>query len=304
MPSQTAQTHPDLLSSPPLGILILEACCCTDGNGSCPCCCRRARSNTAKRGIYKFWILITTFLAYMCYHMSRRPLSIVKTTLAPNSNCTTPVPSVTTQTPVISYYSENNVFKSNDDTNLLSAADPCKGWAPFDDPQTSAELFGFLDSCFLFAYAIGMFFSGYIAERVHLRYFLCAGMLLSGFFTYLFGLAYYYDIHNIWWFAFAQTMSGLFQTTGWPAVVACVGHWFGSHSSRGFIFGFWNSHTNIGNILGAAIAGYFVDSNWALSFIVPGAIIGIAAVILFLFLTPCKFFCKCNLHFFLNSIEH
>jgi sugar phosphate permease len=49
-----------------------------------------------------------------------------------------------------------------------------------------------------------LFSSGFIAERVNLRYFLALGMLLSGFFTYLFGLAYSRGIHNISYFIFAQ----------------------------------------------------------------------------------------------------
>ncbi|KAG8280970.1 hypothetical protein J6590_068998 [Homalodisca vitripennis] len=54
----------------------------------------------------------------------------------------------------------------------------------------------------------------------------------------------------------------------------------------GFIFGVWNSHTSIGNILGTVIAGYYVESDWALSFIVPGVIIALMGFINFLFLVP------------------
>lgn len=48
--------------------------------------------------------------------------------------------------------------------------------------------------------------------------------------------------------------------------------------------GLWNSHTSVGNILGSLIAGYWVSSNWGLSFIVPGIIIALMAVVCFLFL--------------------
>lgn len=53
---------------------------------------------------------------------------------------------------------------------------------------------------------------------------------------------------------------------------------------RGLIMGLWNSHTSVGNILGSLIAGYWVSSNWGLSFIVPGAIIAGMGVACFLFL--------------------
>lgn len=48
--------------------------------------------------------------------------------------------------------------------------------------------------------------------------------------------------------------------------------------------GIWNSHTSVGNILGSLIAGYWVSSNWGLSFIVPGLIIAAMGIICFLFL--------------------
>jgi MFS family permease len=48
--------------------------------------------------------------------------------------------------------------------------------------------------------------------------------------------------------------------------------------------GIWNSHTSVGNILGSLIAGYWVSSNWGLSFIVPGLVIAAMGVVCFLFL--------------------
>ncbi|UXI14830.1 solute carrier family 35 member F5 [Sarcoptes scabiei] len=212
--------------------------------------------------VYRFLVLILTYLAYASYHLSRRSFSIVKNVLSPHcSNAT-------------------------DKSNVTSFTDlDCNGWSPFNRGD-SETLFSFLDSVFLFAYAFGMFFSGFIAERCNLRYFLAMGMLLSGVLNYCLGLAFYYNIHSLWFFVIFQLLSGLMQTTGWPAVVCCIGNWV-PKSSRGVLFGFWNSHTNVGNILGAIIAGAFVDYNWGLSFIVPGIIIAIVGFLLFLFLVPC-----------------
>ena len=58
---------------------------------------------------------------------------------------------------------------------------------------------------------------------------------------------------------------------------------------RGLIMGLWNSHTSVGNILGSLIAGYWVSSNWGLSFIVPGVIIAVMGVVCFLFLIEREF---------------
>lgn len=151
------------------------------------------------------------------------------------------------------------------------------------DGPDSAALLGTLDTSFLLCYGIAMFISGFVAERVSLRYFLTFGMLFSAIFTYLFGIAKTYDIHSMWYFVFVQALAGIFQTTGWPGVVTVVGRWFGK-SKRGLIFGIWNSHTSIGNILGSLIAAHYVETDWSMSFIMPALIMGICGFIMFLFL--------------------
>lgn len=80
-------------------------------------------------------------------------------------------------------------------------------------------------------------------------------------------------------------MSGVLQTSGWPGVVTVVGNWFGK-GKRGLIFGIWNSHTSLGNILGSLIAAEYVETDWGLSFMVPGAIMGVLGFVIFLFLAP------------------
>uniref|UniRef100_A0A671QD43 Glucose-6-phosphate exchanger SLC37A2 n=1 Tax=Sinocyclocheilus anshuiensis TaxID=1608454 RepID=A0A671QD43_9TELE len=214
---------------------------------------------------YRFVILLLTFVFYTTYHLSRKPISIVKSQL--HRNC-------------------SNVIHPAD-LNITDNDTWCD-WAPFDQ-NNYRNLFGVLDNCFLVAYAIGMFFSGIFGERLPLRYYLSSGMILSGIFTALFGLGFYWQIHSLWYYCLVQALNGLVQTTGWPAVVACVGNWFGK-GKRGFIMGVWNSHTSVGNILGSLIAGVYVSSAWGLSFIVPGIIIAVAGVICFLFLVEKIFY--------------
>ncbi|XP_054939058.1 glucose-6-phosphate exchanger SLC37A2 isoform X3 [Physeter macrocephalus] len=123
---------------------------------------------------------------------------------------------------------------------------------------------------------------GIFGERLPLRYYLTAGMLLSGLFTSLLGLGYFWNIHVLWYFVLIQICNGLVQTTGWPSVVTCVGNWFGK-GKRGLIMGIWNSHTSVGNILGSLIAGIWVDEQWGLSFVVPGVITAVMGLITFFF---------------------
>ena len=110
----------------------------------------------SKQTKYRYAILILTYFAYCLYHLSRRPFTIVKSVLAPN--CTDLEPNHT-----------------------------CRPWPPFDTENPN-YLFGLLDSFYLFSYAIFMFLAGYMAERIHLRYFLSFGMIFSGISTYIFGL--------------------------------------------------------------------------------------------------------------------
>ncbi|XP_004522688.1 glucose-6-phosphate exchanger SLC37A2 isoform X1 [Ceratitis capitata] len=213
-------------------------------------CCPRLQ--VRKDIIFKASTIILTYLAYAAYHMSRKPISVVKSVL--HENCTNP--------------------KNTTDNDC--------GYPPFDVPDAST-LFGTLDSAFLVTYAISMFVSGIVAERVSLRYFLSLGMLFSGLFTLLFGAAKSWNIHTMWYFVIVQVLGGIVQTTGWPGVVTLMARWF-DRSKRGLIFGIWNSHTSVGNILGTLIAAHFVESNWMLSFAVPGAIMAALGFVMFLFI--------------------
>jgi len=110
-------------------------------------------------------------------------------------------------------------------------------------------------------------------------------MVCSGLLSILFGGTKYLGIHSMWFLLILQILSGIFQSTGWPGVVTVVANWFGK-GKKGLIMGIWNSHTSVGNILGSVIAGFFVNHNWGLSFIVPGALMCLLGIIIFLFLIP------------------
>ncbi|XP_068117435.1 glucose-6-phosphate exchanger SLC37A2-like [Hyperolius riggenbachi] len=208
---------------------------------------------------YRGYIMILTFLFYTSYHLSRKPISVVKSQL--HRNCSAlPKPAAN--------------ISANDTTWC--------DWAPFDGSNYK-ELLGSLDTAFLVAYAVGMFLSGVTGERLPLRYYLSGGMVTCGVLTVFLGLGFYWHIHALWYYILFQILDGLAQTTGWPSVVACMGNWFGK-GKRGIIMGIWSSHTAVGNILGSVIAAAFVSSAWGLSFIVPGIIIGVFGVICFFFL--------------------
>jgi OPA family glycerol-3-phosphate transporter-like MFS transporter 1/2 len=111
------------------------------------------------------------------------------------------------------------------------------------------------------------------------------GQIGTGLLAILYGLAYSFDIHSISFFLGVLVAQGLFQSTGWPGLVPVLGNWFGK-SKRGLVMGIWNTHTSVGNIVGTLIAGAFVNTNWGLSFIVPGVLIAGVGLLFFLVLVP------------------
>jgi MFS transporter, OPA family, solute carrier family 37 (glycerol-3-phosphate transporter), member 1/2 len=78
-------------------------------------------------------------------------------------------------------------------------------------------------------------------------------------------------------------IAGLFQSSGWPSVVAVVGNWFGK-SKRGLIMGIWNAHTSVGNISGSLIAAAMLKYGWCWSFTIPGIMIALVGLTVFLLL--------------------
>ena len=213
-------------------------------------------------------VLIVTFLAYASYHATRKTTSIVKSTLDPESS---------------------NVGLNFIPWRTSYIQEPAKlswmlgdGWAPFNGKDGTA-LLGELDVAFLAVYAFGMYFSGQMGDRLDLRIFLTVGMVGTGLFTSLFGVGYWGNIHSFWYFLVIQMIAGLFQSTGWPSVVAVVGNWFGK-SKRGLIMGIWNAHTSIGNITGSLIASALLSYGWGWSFVVPGLMIAFIGLVVFLFL--------------------
>lgn len=249
--------------------------------------------------LYRYTVLFLTFLFYTSYHLSRKPISIVKGEL--HRNCS-------------ENSSYNLHFGSQASAVLLDQLphidngdsvrmgnDTWCDWKPFDQ-ENYANLFGALDYAFLFSYALSMFASGYIGERMPLRYFLGFGMIICGLCTTLFGMGYFWNIHNLGFFIVAQILNGIFQTTGWPGVVSAVGKWFGK-GRRGFIMGVWNSHTSVGNILGSVIASKFVQTAWGWSFVVPGIIIGSMGILCLLALVeePKDVDCQRPVHEIVNT---
>ncbi|KAB2072880.1 hypothetical protein ERO13_A07G041400v2 [Gossypium hirsutum] len=214
-------------------------------------------------------VLIVTFFAYASYHATRKTTSIVKSALDPQSS------------DVGLKFPWRITYLSAPESKGLSWV-LGDGWAPFNGSDGTA-LLGQLDVAFLSVYALGMYFSGHMGDRMNLRIFLTVGMVGTGLFTSLFGAGYWAKIHSFYYYLIVQMIAGLFQSTGWPSVVAVVGKWFGK-KKRGLIMGIWNAHTSVGNITGSLIASALLSYGWGWSFVVPGLLIAFMGLVVFFFL--------------------
>eukprot|EP00092_Neocalanus_flemingeri_P038990 GFUD01042444.1.p1 GENE.GFUD01042444.1~~GFUD01042444.1.p1 ORF type:complete len:550 (+),score=95.56 GFUD01042444.1:112-1650(+) len=213
-----------------------------------------------KHLVQRTGILFLTYLIYASYHISRKPISIVK---------------------------NSKVFIDCEEGNSTTLG-RCSSWITEINGMTkdeATEYLGLLDTTYLFSYAFFMFVSGFVAERMNLRHFLTIGMLMSGAYTFLFGFAHIANIHSIWYFICVQIACGMFQSTGWPGVVTVMANWTGK-GKRGLIMGLWNSHASVGNILGSLVAGYFVNHHWGFSFMAPGIILAGMGIFVLHFLVP------------------
>ncbi|URE36423.1 Major Facilitator Superfamily [Musa troglodytarum] len=221
---------------------------------------------------YQTIVLVLTFLAYASYHATRKTTSIVQSVLDPE-----------TTKLGFSHWSRFYFLSTVEGTEPKPRLKD--GWSPFNTLVGTAML-GQIDVAFLSVYSLGMYFAGHLGDRFDLRILLTIGMVGTGIFTSLFGAGYWLNIHSFYYFLAVQMLAGLFQSTGWPSVMAVVGNWFGK-KKRGLIMGIWNAHTSIGNISGSLIASALLKYGWGYSFAVPGLSIALIGLMVFLFLPVC-----------------
>lgn len=122
-----------------------------------------------------------------------------------------------------------------------------------DKVFTTTEL-GIIGSCLFIVYAIGKFFSGFLADRSNVRRFMGIGLLCTSLINLALGFTNMFIVFAVLW-----GLNGWFQSMGAPAGVVSLNRWFDS-KDRGTYYGFWSASHNIGE---------------ALSFITVSAVVGV-----------------------------
>ncbi|KAJ6659984.1 hypothetical protein lerEdw1_018181 [Lerista edwardsae] len=151
----------------------------------------------------------------------------------------------------------------------------------FPDAQEATLFLGTLDTIFLFSYAVGLFISGIVGDRLNMRWVLSFGMCSSAVVVFVFGtVTEWLHFYNKWFYCCLWIVNGLLQSTGWPCVVAVMGNWFGK-AGRGFVFGLWSACASVGNILGAFLASSVLQYGYEFAFLVTASVQFAGGVIVF-----------------------
>ncbi|XP_060012542.1 sugar phosphate exchanger 3 isoform X2 [Lagenorhynchus albirostris] len=175
-------------------------------------------------------VFLLTFFSYSLLHASRKTFSNVKVSIS--KQWTPSAFNKSIELPV-EIWSSNHLFPSAEEATLF---------------------LGTLDTIFLFSYAVGLFISGIVGDRLNLRWVLSFGMCSSALVVFVFGtLTEWLHFYNKGLYCSLWIVNGLLQSTGWPCVVAVMGNWFGK-AGRGVVFGLWSACASVGNILGACLA--------------------------------------------------
>ncbi|XP_065659896.1 sugar phosphate exchanger 3-like [Hydra vulgaris] len=208
---------------------------------------------------HHFFVFVLTFFAYAFFHACRKAFSNIKDTMAKSI---TPQNSQNSTEPYYPYktWNKEHMFETLNDANVF---------------------LGILDTLFMFAYAVGLFISGVLGDRINLRYMLTFGMCGSAIITFLFG--YLNDVihmQNKYYYYSLFFLNGLFQSIGWPATVAIMGNWF-NKSSGGLVFGLWSGNASVGNIFGSLIVASSLNYGYPNGMLLNSVLLFCGGVIVF-----------------------
>ena len=157
-----------------------------------------------------------------------------------------------------------------------------------DSGALDATQLGIISSALLFAYAIGKFVNGFIADYCNIKRFMATGLIISALanaFMGMMGIASS-AIPGVMCtcFAIMWCFNGWAQSMGAPPAIISLSRWF-PLKERGTYYGFFSASHNLGEFFSFLFVGSIVAvAGWQSGFFgsaIAGAI-GIALVIFFL----------------------
>jgi len=153
-----------------------------------------------------------------------------------------------------------------------------------------ASQLGLIGSALLFAYAIGKFVNGFLADHSNIKRFMAAGLCVSTVANLLVGVLGFANgggfVGNMTLFAAFAVMwgvNGWAQSMGVPPAIIALSRWF-PLSIRGTYYGFFSASHNLGEFLSFLFVGAVVGIfGWQWGF-VGSSVAGAVGVVIILFL--------------------
>lgn len=153
-----------------------------------------------------------------------------------------------------------------------------------------ASQLGLIGSALLFAYAIGKFVNGFLADHSNIKRFMAAGLCVSTVANLLVGLLGFANgggfVGNLTLFVAFAVMWGLngwAQSMGAPPAIIALSRWY-PLSIRGTYYGFFSASHNLGEFLSFLFVGAVVGIfGWQWGF-VGSSVAGAVGVVIILFL--------------------
>ncbi|RXI00886.1 hypothetical protein DVH24_001120 [Malus domestica] len=115
---------------------------------------RSIRGKDWSLSTYRYVIFLGTFIAYTCYHASRKTSGIVKSVLYPDPHRGNGLD------PLFGKVFVKREFGGNENYRLH------KGWAPFNGTDGTSKLGGEIDLAFLACYSLGMYVAGHLGDTL------------------------------------------------------------------------------------------------------------------------------------------
>ena len=145
---------------------------------------------------------------------------------------------------------------------------------------TESEL-GIIGSALFFGYAVGKFVNGFLSDRVNVKYFMSAALLVCAIVNAVLALKVPFIVFVILW-----AINGWFQSAGAPCSVISLKRWFGNHGF-GTMYGFWSASHNIGEAITFIVTAFVVGAlGWQMGFLSAAGMGLLGVVIIMMLLKP------------------
>lgn len=155
-----------------------------------------------------------------------------------------------------------------------------------DSGMLDATQLGLVGSTLLFAYAIGKFVNGFLADHSNIKRFMATGLIVSAAANLIMGIlgiagAAVSTMAFFVLFAIMWGINGWSQSVGSPAAIVALSRWY-PLNKRGTYYGFFSLSHNLGEFLSFLFVGLIVSSfGWQWGFL-GSAIAGAIGVIVIL----------------------